>query len=391
VNYALTKLLAYGTIKTSVTFYTANKIQIDIKASRLIIKVSNRSHIINLIIKVMKKKDEKKYENFIGIDISKETIDVSVFAEEQEKILHKQFGNDQDGFSNMDKWLKKQGGFNYPSTLACMEHTGIYTRLLQKHLLSSGSNVWLESSLQIKRSLGLNRGKNDKIDSRRIAEYACRFSDKADLKGCYSKNLQKLKDLLASRERLNKSIKSILVAIKELKKVDKEQGMEIDVLNLAAIRGIRQSIKEVEKRIEEVIAADPQLKEMSQLATSIPGVGKILTLKLIVYTHAFTRFESVRQLACYCGVAPFEHRSGTSIYGRTGVSKFANNDLKWTLHMAALSSIKNNPELKKYYERKVKEGKSKMSAINAVRNKLLNRIVAVLKRKTPYVKLPLAA
>jgi transposase len=339
----------------------------------------------------MKKNEVKKFENFVGIDVSKETIDVSVFSEEQKKIQHRQFSNDKEGFGSMDKWLKKQERFSYSLTLACMEHTGIYTRLLQAHLLNQGANVWLESSLQIKRSLGLNRGKTDKIDSKRIAEYACRYRDKADLQGCYSKNVQKLKDLLTSRERLLKALKSIKVTIKELKRIDKEQGKLIEALNLSAIRGIKQSIKEVEETIKEVIEADSQLKEMFNLAMSIPGVGKVLTVKLLVYTHAFTKFETVRQLACYCGVVPFEHSSGTSVHGRTGVSKFANNDLKCTLHMAAMCSVQHNPELKKYYERKVAEGKNKMSTINAVRNKLLSRIVAVVHRRTPYVQLQVAA
>ena len=114
----------------------------------------------------MKKNEVKKFENFVGIDVSKETIDVSVFSEEQKKIQHRQFSNDKEGFGSMDKWLKKQERFSYSLTLACMEHTGIYTRLLQAHLLNQGANVWLESSLQIKRSLGLNRGKTDKIDSK---------------------------------------------------------------------------------------------------------------------------------------------------------------------------------------------------------------------------------
>jgi transposase len=105
----------------------------------------------------------------------------------------------------------------------------------------------------------------------------------------------------------------------------------------------------------------------------------------MVYTKMFTKFKTGRQLACYCGVAPFEHTSGTSVRGKTGVSRFANSDLKSTVHMAAISSVQHNPDLKAYYERKVKEGKNKMSAINAVRNKLLLRIVAVVNRKTPYV------
>ena len=96
------------------------------------------------------------------------------------------------------------------------------------------------------------------------------------------------------------------------------------------------------------------------------------------------RLTDSRKLACYSGVAPFVYESGTSIRGRTGVSKFANNELKKVLHMAAISSVKHNPDLKQYFQRKVLEGKNKMSVINAVRNKLLHRVVAVIKRGTPY-------
>ena len=94
--------------------------------------------------------------------------------------------------------------------------------------------------------------------------------------------------------------------------------------------------------------------------------------------------DEAKQLACYCGVAPFSHTSGTSVHGRNGTSNFANMGLKSTLHLAALSSIRYVPELKTYYQRKVAEGKSKMSVINAVRNKLLQRVLAVVKRGTPY-------
>jgi transposase len=337
------------------------------------------------------KTSEKLYANYVGVDISKETIDVSVLRKGQKNLHHHQFNNGPEGFEIMENWLIKQPGFSYSKSLFCMEHTGIYTRQLHLYLLNQKTNVWIESSLQIKKSLGLNRGKNDKIDSKRIAEYACRFTDKVNLEGMYEKNLQKLKDFLSSRDRLNKALKSIQVSIKELVKIDHHQGQSLMELNLPAIDGIKQSIKVVEASMEKLIMSDERLRELFVLSTSIPGVGSILTMKLMVYTHAFTKFETTRQLACYCGVAPFEYRSGTSIRGKTGVSKFANIDMKSTLHLAAMSSIQHNPELKKYFERKVKEGKSKMSVLNAVRNKLLNRIVAVIKRGTPYVKLNQAA
>ena len=322
---------------------------------------------------------------FIGIDVSKLTLDVTVLIPDSSTKKYKRIANTVEGLIKLNLWLRKLKGFKYLHAIFCMEHTGIYTRVVLSYLSDKNANIWLESSLQIKKSLGLKRGKNDKIDSLRIAEYAYRFIDKADF---YQNNLPvitELKDLLTCRARLKKQLRNNLVAIKELKRVDPRQGEKLELLSLASTRGIKISIEEVEKDIMNIVNSNRELKELFDLVTSIPGVGPILTLKLIVYTKMFTKFKNNRQLACYCGVAPFEHSSGTSIRGKTGVSKFANMDLKSTLHMAAISSVQHNPELKVYYERKVKEGKNKMSAINAVRNKLLTRIVAVVKRKTPYV------
>lgn len=336
-------------------------------------------------------KNEKNYKFYLGIDISKETFDATFLNSIEKKYVHMQFVNDETGFDKLNKWLKKDKNFSYSETLICMEHTGVYTRMIQVYLTKIKANIWLESSLQIKKSLGLTRGKNDKIDSKRIAEYAYRYQDKAVLKTYQSKSLDRLKDLITARIRLNKSLQIIKVSIKELKRVDKEQGAEVELLNLSAIRGIEQSIKQIEESMEEIINSNNDLKEVFELASSVKGVGKILTIKLMVYTNCFTKFETTRQLCCYCGAAPFDYSSGTSVRGKTGVSKFANMDLKSTLHLSAISSIQHNAELKKYYERKVAEGKNKMSVINAVRNKILARVVAVVRRKTPYVNLAVAA
>jgi transposase len=333
------------------------------------------------------KKLSVSYDFFIGIDISKKSFDVTLRNKNLKNPICANFSNNNKGFNKLLKWLGAIRDFSIQTSLFCMEHTGIYTRNIVLFLKQLDAHVWLESSLQIKKSLGLNRGKNDKIDSMRIAEYAKRFHDKARLVTYTQINLFKLKDLLTARERLNKSLKIIKVAIKELKKVDKEQGLFIESCQKQAITGLKESIKKLEGQMFETIKMNKKMKDMYDLATSIPGVGKILAIKLMVYTHLFTRFDNTRQLACYCGVAPFEHKSGTSVKGKTRVSKFANMNLKSTLHMAALSAIQHNPEIKAYYNRKVELGKSKMCVINAVRNKLLNRIVAVINRSTPYVKL----
>ena len=109
-------------------------------------------------------------------------------------------------------------------------------------------------------------------------------------------------------------------------------------------------------------------------------------LSLILFTRNFTLFDDPRKLACYGGVAPFEYSSGTSVKGRTKVSHFANKDLKKIIHMAALSAIRYNPEMKAYFIRKVEQGKNKMSVINAIRNKLIHCIMAIIKRQTPWVE-----
>ncbi|WP_181308081.1 transposase [Rufibacter sp. XAAS-G3-1] len=181
-----------------------------------------------------------------------------------------------------------------------------------------------------------------------------------------------------------KALQSLKVTIKELLAVDPISGKTLGQVNKKAIRGLEESMEQVEEKMQEFIAKDGALKGKYDLLTSVKGVGKVLAVSLLVYTQGFTVMDDGRKLACYCGVAPFEYRSGTGVMGKTGVSKFAIKQLKHILHMAAMNSVRYNEEMKAYFDRKVSEGKSKMSVLNAVRNKLLHQIVAVVKRGTPY-------
>ena len=102
------------------------------------------------------------------------------------------------------------------------------------------------------------------------------------------------------------------------------------------------------------------------------------------YPQNFTLFKSVKQFACYAGVVPFQNESGVVIK-RAHVSKMASKKLKTALHMAALAAVRTESELKTYYIRKLAEGKNKMCVLNAVRNKILQRIWAVIERETPFL------
>ncbi len=232
--------------------------------------------------------------------------------------------------------------------------------------------------------MGLVRGKSDAIDAQRIARFAFAHQAEAKPLNLSGLTLEKLKDLNANRNRLMKAIQSLQVSTKELRQVDVESGKTIERINREAVHGLEKSLNAVEEKISEFIKADENLSKQFDLITTVKGVGKIMALLLLIYTQGCTKIIDGRKLACYSGVAPFEYRSGTSITGRTGVSKFANSALKRVLHMAAISSVQHNPELNEYYKRKTAQGKSKMAVINAVRNKLLHRIAAVIKRGTPY-------
>ncbi len=126
--------------------------------------------------------------------------------------------------------------------------------------------------------------------------------------------------------------------------------------------------------------------QLYKLVTSVVGIGFVTAINLLVYTNGFTVMKDARKLACYCGVAPFEYSSGSSIRGRTKVHYMANKKLKCNLHMASLTAVKLDGDLKAYYERKVGEGKSKLSVLNAVKNKLLARVIAVVNKQELYVK-----
>lgn len=320
----------------------------------------------------------------LGIDVSKDSIDGCLIRNTDGQIFESKFHNNLSGFRHLKRWCKEVGCECDEHTLCCMEHTGLYTRLLVHYLVSREVKVWLESSLQIKKSMGLLRGKSDRIDAQRIARYAHLHQNKAEIVQIGILTLEKLKDLQANRRRLMKSLQALRTSVEELKQFDPVTGKEIERVNREAIRGLEKSLDKVDEQILLNISEDQGLKQKYDLMLSVKGVGKVLAAMLLVYTHGFNRLTDSRKLACYSGVAPFVYESGTSIRGKTGVSKFANNELKKVLHMAAISSVQHNPDLKEYFQRKVQEGKNKMSVINAVRNKLLHRVVAVIKRGTPY-------
>ena len=149
---------------------------------------------------------------------------------------------------------------------------------------------------------------------------------------------------------------------------------------------INKDLKNIEAKIIDIVNEDDNLKLLYRIVTSVVGIGFVTAINLLIHTNGFTIMKDTRKLACYCGVAPFEYSSGSSVRGKTKVHHMANKKLKCNLHMASLTAVKLDPDLKSYYERKVAEGKNKMSVLNAVRNKLLARVIACVNKQQDYVK-----
>jgi transposase len=150
---------------------------------------------------------------------------------------------------------------------------------------------------------------------------------------------------------------------------------------------LQQEIDLVEKEIYRIIDLHENILANFNLLRSIPGIGKVLAVYLIALTHNFTRFNTPRKFACYAGIAPFEYTSGTSVKGKTKVHPCANKQIKSLLNMASMACIQLNGEYKTYYQRRLAEGKNKMSTLNIIRKKLVFRAFAVVKGHSPYVDL----
>ena len=326
----------------------------------------------------------KKYYYFFGVDVSKKTVDITCIINQE--MIHRQFTNDAEGMQQLLQWLKELR-IVFEQTLFCMETTGLYCFSLTEFLTSNKIDTWIEHAAQIKKSIGISRGKNDKVDSKRIATYATKNLDRLHLWKPMDTTLQKIKHLAALRERLVNTQKRLITPIKEFEDVgNKAMAKLLTKAIKSSLAAIEKDLKNLEANIIEIINEDDNLKQLYKLITSVVGIGFVTAMNLMICTNGFTVMKDARKLACYCGVAPFEYSSGSSIRGRTRVHFMANKKLKCNLHMASLTAVKLDADLKAYYERKVAEGKSKMSVLNGVKNKLLARVIAVVNKQELYVK-----
>jgi transposase len=324
-----------------------------------------------------------KKKHIIGVDISKKTFDFHCYGQ---AVTPEPLSNNIKGFRQFEKWMKLKVGKEKQEVLIVMEYTGIYTYNIEHFLAERGWPYVKRPALDIKRSAGIRRGKTDSADARMISKYGWMQQDLLKPMQPMNDTLVELQQLMSYREKLVTDRAAQIGRLKELtgqmgdklsQQISKSATFIIDVLT--------EEINDLEKAIKACLAKDEGLQSNYDLLTSISGIGFVIAVTFLITTENFTRFDNHRKFACYCGVAPFIYSSGTSIKGKTRVSQLANKKIKSLLTLAAFVAIRTDQDLKIKYEQKVQEGKSKMSVINMIRVKLIERIFTVIDRQTPYI------
>jgi len=323
---------------------------------------------------------------YIGIDVSKHTLDVAI-VENGSVVLEERIDNEKGAVKKFLLGLKEKLCVALSEIVVCMEHTGIYNNKALEVLHRHEVKVCLEPALQIKLSQGMTRGKDDKVDARRIAVYAYKNREQLVFWRPQRESFQKLQALLTLRERLIKVQKQLRVPLQE----------SIDFMPSGIVKPLKGSCKpiidlvgrklhELDAQITAIVKADQEIKKQYNHAVSVPGVGPMIALHMIIRTDGFKKLNDPKKFACYAGVAPFKYQSGSSIRGKTKVSKLGNMKIKTLLSLGATSAVTYSPEFKQYYERKIAQGKKPLCVINAVRNKLITRVFACVQQERNYQK-----
>jgi transposase len=326
----------------------------------------------------------RSIQEVIGIDVGKLQNEARIHSNQKRF----EFKNNSTGFKRLEEWIDKNIHCPKSQLILAFEHTGLYSYGLSVFLTEHRYTYVVIPGLELKRSMGITRGKDDRMDARRIALYA--YEKRQQLKPYQlpAEQIIQIKRLLSLREKLVKQrsgYKSTLGEYKLfLKRKDNKSLFEVHEKMVAELT---KQIDKVEMQLNDQIKSDGQLKHMYELLTSINGIGPQTAMFMIAFTNGFTQFDSWRKFASYCGIAPFPNSSGISIKGKTKVSNLANKKIKSLLDLCAKSAIQSNQEMKLYYHKRIQEGKPKMSTINIIRNKLLSRMFAVITRDTPYVDL----
>jgi len=334
-----------------------------------------------------------EFKFILGVDMSKEWFHFCLQDRNFSIRWEDQVTNEPDAiFDFISHLLKRPQIQQLDEIILCLEHTGIYVQHLIRCWLSKGGRLSLIPATKISRQLAGAQGwseKLDLLDARRLAEYGLRFADKLELWQLKSKVLDKLQRLHRLRRRLLKVINILQVPVQESLEFDTADiSAELQANQADSIQALKNDLKKVEVLMGQLIEQDEYLATLFELITSVEGVGPVTAREIIISTEAFTKFtaQEPKRYARFVGAIPMKWESGSSIKKRIKIPKRANQKVKSLLTTGAVSLLQTSGELAQYYHRKRQEGKPHLSVINAMRNKIILRVFAVVRNQVMYEK-----
>ena len=303
----------------------------------------------------------------LGIDIAKQRIEVALLVDG--KVKNKSFKNTTEGFETLALWLRKLG---IPKVQACLEATGNYGEDLAIYLHEAGHSVSIVNPARIKgfAQSELIRTKTDRIDAGIIARFCLAMkpetwippSPEVRFLRALVRRADSLIDMLTQeKNRLGTAHESVIPLIKE----------HMDYLN--------KEIKKVRDQIADLIDQNPNLRQKKDLLVSIPGIGKATIAVILAELDNLEKFNHVRELVAFIGLAPKETLSGSSIKGKPRLCKVGHARLRKALYMPALVSIQCNPVMIAFYNRLKEKGKNGKVIVCAIMRKLVHIIFGILK------------
>ncbi len=326
----------------------------------------------------------KRPKYYVGVDISAENFMVAV-GEEPWRVVAKgeEFRNKLEGYEKMKAWMKKRG-IGEENAVLCMEATGVYGEGLAYYLQANGYQIAIEAPLKVKRAFMPTGHKNDRVDSQQIAEYAYRFYDELVYWKPREEILEQIKVFLEIREQYVVQKTGHFNALKALKRKVVQTPLA-EALHERSIDQIKKNIKEIDAEIRRLIDQDPKYGDIIRLLMSVPGVGLLLASNMLLIIESAPDEVTPKQMAAYIGISPYEHRSGNSVYKPDSSRHYGPTKVRKLLYLASLSVRTHQEQFKKYFLRKVDEGKPKKVVLNNIANKLVKIMCAVVKTQTPYI------
>lgn len=320
--------------------------------------------------------------NHFGIDVSKHKLDCTWLRDPVAgKVKTRVFENNPKGIQALLIWASEQAHAPAEDLHFTLEATGIYHEALAHALFEAGARLAVVNPLQIKRyadSLG-RRSKTDRKDSVVLARYGATQQPRP-----WQPEPAEIRVLKALISRLEAVEKDLQREQNRLEKAEVSQASpEVSASIRTMLGHLEAEKKRLIRRIDDHIDRHPGLKKDRQLLESIPGIGAITSRHLLTMLRS-RDFDSAPQAAAYVGLVPLHHESGSSVRGRSTISKTGNASLRAKLYMAAVVAIRHNKTIQAHYRRLLEKGKVKMAALVAAMRKLVHICFGVLKHQTPF-------